>query len=150
MTQLARDNAGPPLVFQLLWYPSLTADLSLPSYTENANAPILDTEVIAAFVTWYAPSLDITDPKTLPTALAPANAADLSGLPPAFIGTAEHDPIRDDGAHYAELLRAAGVPVELSQRADAGARLRQLRNGDSCRRRGHRPRAGSAEEGTHP
>ena len=42
MTQLARDNGGPPLVFQLLWYPSLTADLSLPSYTENADAPILD------------------------------------------------------------------------------------------------------------
>jgi acetyl esterase len=114
MTQLARDNAGPPLVFQLLWYPSLTADLSLPSYTENADAPILDTEVIAAFVSWYAPGLDITDPKTLPTSLVPANAADLSGLPPAFIGTAEHDPIRDDGAHYADLLRAAGVPVELS------------------------------------
>jgi acetyl esterase len=114
MAQLARDNAWPPLVFQLLWYPSLTADLSLPSYTQNADAPILDNEVIAAFVTWYAPGLDITDPKALPTSLAPANAADLSGLPPAFIGTAEHDPIRDDGAHYAELLRSASVPVELS------------------------------------
>jgi acetyl esterase len=117
MAQLARDNAdkgGPPLVFQLLWYPSLTADLSLPSFTENADAPILDRDVIEAFVSWYVPGTDISDPTTLPTTLAPANAVDLSGLPPAFIGTADHDPVRDDGARYAELLRAAGVPVELS------------------------------------
>jgi acetyl esterase len=118
MTQLARDNAGPELVFQLLWYPSLTADLSLPSYTENADAPILDRDVIEAFVGWYVPGMDISDPKSLPTALAPVNAADLSGLPPAFIGTAEHDPVRDDGARYAELLRAAGVAVELSNEPD--------------------------------
>jgi acetyl esterase len=114
MTQLARDNGGPPLVFQLLWYPSLTADLSLPSYTENADAPMLDHDVIAALVSWYVPDMDISDPTALPSTLAPANATDLSGLPPAFIGTAEHDPVRDDGARYAELMRAAGVPVELS------------------------------------
>jgi acetyl esterase len=116
MAQLARDNAdqgGPPLVFQLLWYPSTTADLTLPSFTENADAPILDRDVIDAFMQWYIPGVDITDHATLPATLAPANAADLSGLPPAFIGTAEHDPLRDDGAHYAELLRPAGVPVEL-------------------------------------
>jgi acetyl esterase len=90
-----------------------TADLSLPSHTENAFAPILDREVIDAFLGWYLPDLDITDPKALPVTLAPANA-DLSGLPPAYIGTAEHDPLRDDGARYAELLNAAGVPAELS------------------------------------
>ncbi|BBY21098.1 alpha/beta hydrolase [Mycobacterium stomatepiae] len=112
---LARDNAGPELVFQLLWYPVVTADLSLPSHIENAFAPILDREVIAAFLAWYLPpEVDITDPTVLPVTLAPANAADLSGLPPAFIGTAEHDPLRDDGARYAEMLKAAGVAAELS------------------------------------
>ena len=55
----------------------------------------------------------MSDPAKLPPTLAPANTADLSGLPPAFIGTAGYDPIHDDGAHYAELLSAAGVPVEL-------------------------------------
>jgi acetyl esterase/lipase len=110
---LARDNGGPALRFQLLWYPTVTADLSLPSHTENATAPILDRDVIDAFLSWYLPDLDITDPKSLPTTLAPANA-DLSGLPPAYIGTAEHDPLRDDGACYAKLLSAAGVQAELS------------------------------------
>ena len=114
MTQLARDNGGPALAFQLLWYPSTTADLSLPSFTENADAPILDRDAIDAFLEWYVPGIDISDHTALPTTLSPANAADLSGLPPAFIGTAEHDPLRDDGARYAELLNAAGVPAELS------------------------------------
>jgi acetyl esterase len=113
MTQLARDNGGPPLVFQLLWYPPTTGDMTLPSMIENADGPILDRDVVGAFLQWYLPpEIDISRPTELPTTLSPANHADLSGLPPAFIGTAEYDPIRDDGARYAELLSAAGVPVE--------------------------------------
>jgi acetyl esterase/lipase len=114
MAQLARDNGGPALVFQLLWYPSTTGDTTLPSMIENPDGPILDQNVIAAFMQWYLPAdIDISVPAKLPPTLAPANTADLSGLPPAFIGTAEFDPLRDDGARYAELLSAAGVPVEL-------------------------------------
>ena len=114
IAQRARDEGGPALAFQLLWYPTITADLSLPSFTENADAPILNREVIDAFLTWYVPGVDISDPKTLPATLAPCNAADFSGLAPAFIGSAEHDPLRDDAALYAGLLNAAGVPAELS------------------------------------
>ncbi|WP_428340187.1 alpha/beta hydrolase [Mycobacterium sp.] len=113
VAQRARDEGGPALAFQLLWYPSITADLSLPSFTENADAPILNRDVIDAFLTWYAPGVDISDPKTLPAALAPCNASDFCGLAPAFIGSAEHDPLRDDAAVYAGLLNAAGVPAEL-------------------------------------
>lgn len=114
MAQLARDNGGPALAFQLLWYPSTTGDMTLPSMIENPDGPILDQDVIAAFMQWYLPpGADVSQPATLPTKLAPANTADLSGLAPAFIGTAGHDPLRDDGARYAELLSAAGVPVEL-------------------------------------
>ncbi|KAA0101181.1 alpha/beta hydrolase [Mycolicibacterium sp. P1-18] len=114
MALRARDAGGPPLVFQLLWYPVAVGDLSAPSFVENADAPILNAEVMTAFLTWYLPGLDMSDPTTLPTDLAPANAATLAGLAPAFIGTAEHDPLRDDGGRYAELLTAAGVPVQLS------------------------------------
>src|SRR5271163_1484333 len=120
MAHLARDSAdsadgvGVKLAFQLLWYPSITADLSLPSFSENADAPILDRDVIDAFLTWYVPGADISDPKALPPALAPSNAEDFSGLASAFIGSAEHDPLRDDAALYAGLLNNAGVPAELS------------------------------------
>ena len=110
VAQLARDSDGPPIVFQLLWYPSTMWDNSLPSFAENADAPILDSGAIDAFSRWYAGEVDLADP---PPGLAPGRAADLTGLPPAYVAVAGHDPLRDDGARYAELLAAAGVTVEL-------------------------------------
>lgn len=112
VAQLARDSAGPPIAFQLLWYPSTMWDNSLPSFAENADAPVLDRASIDAFSRWYAGEIDLADP---PPGLAPGRAADLAGLPPAYIAVAGHDPLRDDGARYAELLAAAGVTVELHQ-----------------------------------
>ena len=40
VAQQARDEGGPPILFQLLWYPSVLWDSSLPSFAENATAPI--------------------------------------------------------------------------------------------------------------
>jgi acetyl esterase/lipase len=94
----------------LLWYPSTTWDTSLPSFTENANAPLLGADGVAGYSLWYIGDLDLSNP---PTTLVPARADNLSGLPPAYIAVAGYDPLRDDGARYAELLAAAGVPVEL-------------------------------------
>ena len=82
----------------------------LPSFTENAHALILDVDGCKGCTRWYIGDLDLSD---LPATLAPARAENLSGLPPAYIAVAGHDPLRDDGIRYAELLAAAGVPVEL-------------------------------------
>jgi acetyl esterase/lipase len=49
----------------------------------------------------------------VPAYAAPARAADLSGLPPTWIGTAELDLFRDEDVEYARRLYAAGVPTEL-------------------------------------
>ena len=110
IAQRARDNAGPPIVFQLLWYPSIMWDASLPSFIENTHAAVLDSAAIAAFSRWYAGEVDLSDP---PPGMAPGRAENLAGLPAAYIGVAGHDPLRDDGIRYGELHAAAGVPVEV-------------------------------------
>ena len=108
--QRARDNAGPALAFQLLWYPSTMWDASLPSFTDNAVAPILDVKTIAELSRWYAGEVDLSDP---PSDMAPGRATNLADLPPAYIAVAGHDPLRDDGIRYGELLASAGVPVQV-------------------------------------
>ena len=108
--QRARDAGGPPIAFQLLWYPSTLWDPSLPSFTENAAAPILDAKAVAAFSRWYAGEVDLSEP---PSGMAPGRAKDLANLAPAYIAVAGHDPLRDDGIRYGELLAAAGVPTDV-------------------------------------
>lgn len=108
LTLLCRDQGGPELCFQLLWYPATVLDANLPSLAENADAPILNARDMDVFLRYYLADLD---PADAPVTLVPGNAEDHSGLPPAFVATAQYDPIRDDGIRYADKLRASGVPV---------------------------------------
>lgn len=112
LAQRARDDGsgGPAIAFQLMWYPSTLWDPTLPSFSENATAPILDVRAVGAFSRYYAGDIDMSNP---PPGMAPGRAQNLAGLPPAYIGVAGHDPLRDDGIRYGELLAAAGVPVEV-------------------------------------
>ncbi|CQD12649.1 lipI [Mycobacterium lentiflavum] len=110
VAQQTRDEGGPSIAFQLLWYPSVMWDQSLPSFAENATAPILDTKAIAQFSRWYAGDLDLSNP---PVGMAPGRAKNLAGLPAAYIGVAGYDPLRDDGITYGKALAAAGVPAEV-------------------------------------
>jgi acetyl esterase/lipase len=110
IAQRSRDTGGPQILFQLLWYPATLWDSSLPSFTENADAQVLDRAAVAAFTRFYAGEIDLSDP---PPGMAPGRAENLAGLPAAYIAVAGHDPLRDDGIRYGELLSAAGVPVEV-------------------------------------
>ncbi|MFJ3908249.1 alpha/beta hydrolase [Streptomyces vinaceus] len=103
----ARDTGGPALRFQLMWYPCTHIDPTLPSETENADAPVLPRRAVELSVDWY---LGGRDPKAC--GAAPAYARSHAGLPPAYIATVQGDAIRDEGVRYAGLLRAADVPVE--------------------------------------
>ena len=47
------------------------------------------------------------------TRLYPGKAADLSGMPPAIVVTAEFDPLRDDGECFAHRLNESGGMAKL-------------------------------------
>jgi acetyl esterase len=106
----ARDAGGPPIAFQLLIYPGTDMTRSLPSHAENGTGYLLDSDTMKWFLDNYLADTDPRDPDA-----SPLFADDLSGLPPAFVLTAEFDPLRDEGEAYAERLRAAGVPVTTSR-----------------------------------
>jgi len=111
VARLARDRKGPRLIYQLLIYPGTDMRMDWPSVEENADGPLLTKPAMIWFLAHY---LRGEEDKLDPLA-SPLLAADLGELPPAFVLTAECDPIRDEGEAYAERLRAAGVAVEVKR-----------------------------------
>ena len=105
----ARDQHGPPIRFQLLNQPELDDRQETWSARHFTDTHWMNRDKIAATWRHYLGSGPAS-----PYA-APARAADLSGLPPAYIATAEVDPLRDEGIDYALRLLQAGVSVELHQ-----------------------------------
>jgi acetyl esterase len=105
----ARDEQGPPIRFQLLHQPALDDRQETWSQRNFTDTPWSDRHTIAAAWRHYLGS------QTATPYAAPARAADVSGLPPAYLATAEFDPIRDEAIDYAFRLLRAGVSVELHQ-----------------------------------
>ncbi len=101
---LSRDRGGPPLTGQALVYPNTDQTAALP----DAHDPYLFN---ATSVAWYRDHYLPGPAAAADPRASPALAADHRALPPALIVTAGHDPLREQGERYAELLAAAGVPV---------------------------------------
>ncbi|MEU2124454.1 alpha/beta hydrolase [Nocardia niwae] len=105
----ARDRQGPPIRFQLLNQPVLDDRQQAWSARTFTDTPFVTRAKVAQMWQHYLGSTPATQ------YAAPARAADLSGLPPAYIATAEFCPNRDEDIDYALRLLQAGVPVELHQ-----------------------------------
>ena len=101
---VARDRGGPRIAFQLLTVPVTELSSRAPSHREFAEGYGLTASDMEWFGTHYVNSrADADNP------YASVLRADLGGLPPAFVITAECDPLRDDGEAYAKRLRDLGI-----------------------------------------
>ena len=105
---LARD-AGLPLQLQLLIYPGTCAHQDTDSHLRYATGLVLEREGIHWFFNHYV--RDAADREDW--RFAPLLAPDVEGVAPAFFCLAELDPLVDEGVQYTDMLRMAGVPVEL-------------------------------------
>jgi acetyl esterase len=104
---MARD-AGLPLALQVLVTPGTIAHADTPSHERFAHGFLLGREQVEWFFDQYIDEADRTDWR-----FAPSLAADHEGVAPACLVIAECDALVDEAVAYGDLLRAAGVAVDL-------------------------------------
>jgi acetyl esterase len=118
VTAMAHDDGFDRITHQVLFYPSLDLDFDVeryPSLKENAEGYGLETAGLRPFNSFYLDGgADPGDPL-----VSPIKREDLTGLPPALIVTAEHDPLRDEGELYGRRLQEAGVDATVSRYSGA-------------------------------
>ncbi len=103
---MARDRGGPAIAGQVLLYPITDHNFETKSYKENGSGYFLTTETMKWFWKHY-----LATPEQGAEPYASPLRAELQGLPPAIVLTAEYDPLRDEANAYASKLQEAGVAV---------------------------------------
>lgn len=102
-----RDAGEPQPAGQALAFPNTDLTLAQPSVAAKASGWGLDADDVRHLASLLVPdAARRADPR-----VSPLFEPDLSGLAPAVVVTAEHDPLKDEGDAYAARLAAAGVPV---------------------------------------
>ena len=99
-------DAATPLDYQVLIYPAIDPMTASESYDEVGGHGLDRESMRLAWETFVPEPAQRFSPDVAPLAVA-----DLAGMPPTLLLTAEYDVLRDEGADYADALLAAGVPV---------------------------------------
>lgn len=109
---LARDRAEFPIAYQVLIYPDLQLNAwdSKSRIEYGADFPPNNEDSLWYESNYLKTMKDADDPL-----VSPVLAKNLQGLPPAFIITAEFDPLRDPAELYASRLKKFNVDVELKR-----------------------------------
>jgi acetyl esterase len=96
------------LAAQVLIYPGVHLSVDVLDDLPYQEGYFLDRATLDLFAACCEGEIDGADPLVSPIL---ASRDVLGAVPPAYIATAEYDPIRDQGLAYANALRAAGVDV---------------------------------------
>lgn len=106
---MAKDKGTPAIKFQALLWPVTDASFETASYNQFAEGHFLSKNMMKWF--WDNYTTDAGQRSEIYASPLRASTAQLKGLPPALVQTAEADVLRDEGEAYARKLDAAGVPV---------------------------------------
>lgn len=110
---MAKDKGGPKLRYQVLMWPVTDAGFETASYKQYAQGHFLTTNMMHWF--WDSYTKDAAQRKEIYASPLQASLAQLKGLPPALIQTAEFDVLRDEGEAYGRKLDQAGVDVTVTR-----------------------------------
>jgi len=111
LTLLLRDRKGPQVIGQVLMCPMLDDRNDTPSALQMVGVGVWDRATNEAG--WTALLGEQRGGPDVPASAAPARAADLSGLPPAFIDVGSAETFRDEAVAYASRIWQAGGTAEL-------------------------------------
>ena len=106
---MAQAKGGPKLRAEVLFWPVTNASFENASYDEFADGHFLTKAMMKWF--WNAYTTDPAQRSDIYASPLLATPAQLKGLPPTLVETAEKDVLRDEGEAYARKLDAAGVDV---------------------------------------
>ncbi len=109
----ARDRKEIPLLAQILLYPMLDDRTGSTRPVSPSMGHFIWTAQCNRFGWTSLLGVQAGSP-SVPSGSVPARVANLSGLPPAWIGTGSIDLFADEGITYARRLMDAGVPTELA------------------------------------
>jgi acetyl esterase len=109
VTLLSRERGEPDIRLQLLFYPVTDTAFDTASYHQFAEGYHLRRDAMMWF--WEQYTRHPSERKEITVSPLRASIAQLQGLPPALIITAEADVLRDEAEAYANKLRQAGVRV---------------------------------------
>jgi acetyl esterase len=116
-TAIGCRDAGIRLAAQLLVYPVTDVVGNFADSAENAKFPSRSDNADGYFLTratmqWFCGHYLEDKAHGADWRVSPLRAKDLAGVAPAVVTTAWFDPLRDEGAAYADALVNAGVAVK--------------------------------------
>jgi acetyl esterase len=114
LSAVVAQHFGRRLSGQLLVFPATDLTLSSPTIEQHADGPFLTQADMVYFAGHYldGSGIEATDP-----IVSPLLASDdvIASTPPAFLLTAEYDPLVGEGEAYAHELAAHGVLTTLKR-----------------------------------
>jgi acetyl esterase len=107
VAQRCVDDAVMGPAFNLMLYPAVDGMGEHRARQLFGRGYFIDIDMINWYRSCYSPDLE----RLFEPYASPLRAPDFRGLPPTCVVTAGFDALRDEGAEYADRLRAAAVPV---------------------------------------
>ncbi len=109
----AKEHHTPAIRYQVMFWPVTDARFETGSYNQFSSGYFLSKNMMKWF--WDNYTTKESDRRNILASPLEASSAQLKGLPPTLIQTAELDVLRDEGEAFGRKLDAAGVPVTVTR-----------------------------------